>query len=76
MQKCLHGATLSQVAEIIAKSRSKIYFQQQLLQLVSQQLFRLHSRLDGEMYFHATCVEMPLRDKLQRKLHHASAPLL
>jgi predicted ferric reductase len=35
----------------------------------------LHGRLDGER-FHATCTATPLQDKLQRKLHRVSAPLL
>jgi hypothetical protein len=34
--KAFYGATLTQVAAIVAKSRSEFYFRQRLLQLVSQ----------------------------------------
>jgi hypothetical protein len=74
LQQCLHGATLTQVAAIVAKHRSEFYFRQRLLQIVSQKI-RLHGWLYiGREMFHATCVATPLRDKLQRKLHGVSAP--
>jgi hypothetical protein len=76
LQKCLHGATLTQVAAIVAKSRNEFYFSQRLLQLklVSQHFFKLRRRLHAAM-LRAYCVATPLREKLQRKLHRGIAPL-
>jgi hypothetical protein len=55
LQKCLHGATLNQFAEIFAKRRNEFYFSQRLLQLVSQNVFKLRRRLHAAM-LRATCV--------------------
>ena len=66
----LHDATLKKIVAIVAESRTRFYFVQRLVQLVSQRFWPLHSMLHGVMV-RATCLATALRGKLHEKLHRA-----
>ena len=54
-ERVLHDATLKKIVEIVAESRTRFYFVQRLVQLVSQRFWPLHSMLHGAMV-RATCL--------------------
>ena len=72
-ERVLHDATLKKIGAIVAESRTRFYFVQRLMQLVSQRFWPLHSMLHGAMV-RATCLATPLRDKLHGKLHRVTGP--
>ena len=61
-ERVLHDATLENIVAIVAESRTRFYFVQRLVQLVSQWFWPLHSMLHGAM------------DKLNEKLHRVTGP--
>jgi hypothetical protein len=76
LQKCLHGATLTQVAAIVAKNKSEFYFSQRLLQL-SRNIFS-NCAVGYTLQCSVQLVSQRRCDtiKLQRKLHCVIAPLV
>jgi hypothetical protein len=50
LQNCLHGATLTNVVAVVAKSRSEFDFPQMIAATCLAKDFGLHGRLDGEMF--------------------------
>ena len=73
-ERVLHDATLQKIVAILAESRTRFYFVQRLVRLVSQRFWPLHSMLHGAMV-RATCLATALRDMLHEKLHRVTKPL-
>ena len=74
-ERVLHDATLKKIVAIVAERRTRFYFVQRLVQLVSQQFWPLHSMLHGAMV-RATCLATASQDKLHEKLHRVTGPLI
>ena len=73
-ERVLHGVSLKKIVAIVAENRTRFHFVQQLVQLVSQRFWPLHSMLHGAMV-RETCLATALQDKLHEKLHRVTGPL-
>ena len=71
-ERVLHDATLKIFVAIVSESRTRFYFVQRLVQLVSPWFWPLQACYMAR----ATCLATALRDKLHEKFHRVIGPLM